>query len=143
MTTLIEKLRVRYAPIPDTGCWEWYGAFNNYGYGSIRVDGLRVGAHRASYVAHVGPLPSNMQVLHKCDNPSCVNPDHLFLGTQSDNVYDMVHKGRHIHGTTHPNYTGGRKPHSKAYMVAYALKNKARIAEYQRNRYQLKKESLL
>jgi hypothetical protein len=138
MKSIEEKLRDRYSPIPETGCWEWYGALNNYGYCSIRVNRIRVGAHRVSYETYVGKIPTSLHVLHKCDNPSCVNPDHLFLGTQADNMRDKTSKGRTPSGPAHCMYRGGRKPRTE-YAAAYYLRNKLRIAEYQKAHYQLKK----
>lgn len=138
MTSLQKKLEDRFSPIPETGCWEWYGALNNYGYGSIRVNKIRVGAHRASYEVFVGPIPKGLQVLHKCDNPSCVNPSHLFLGTQADNVYDMVSKGRNIQGETHPRYTGGRDlKKAKVRYKSWYAKNKAHVLLQHQIYYQL------
>jgi len=67
----------------------------NFGYGRLRVGNRKTMlAHRFSYEAHVGPIPKGMFVCHKCDNPLCVNPDHLFVGTASDNMQDMHRKGR-------------------------------------------------
>ena len=80
----------------DEGCWEIQGgAFVPYGYIRIRVNGRNVIAHRFSYSVHVGPIPSGLHVLHRCDNPRCVRPDHLFLGTHTDNMRDRAAKGRH------------------------------------------------
>lgn len=77
-----------------SGCWEWQkGLFSN-GYGQISINGHGVGVHRISYSEFIGEIPKELQVLHECDNPICINPDHLFLGTQQDNMTDMVGKGR-------------------------------------------------
>ena len=75
-------------------CWEWQGSRKGGGYGSIGIKGGTVAAHRASWVLTNGAIPDNLWVLHKCDNPPCVRPDHLFLGTRLDNVRDMCAKGR-------------------------------------------------
>jgi len=75
---------------PDQ-CWEWTGARDQQGYGSIRP--FRK-ASRASWVIHFGSIPDGMYICHRCDNPSCVNPSHLFLGTNADNLRDMRAKGR-------------------------------------------------
>lgn len=77
-----------------TSCWEWLGCRKDDGYGMIMFSGKVVGTHRASWIVHNGVIPSGLCVLHKCDNPPCVNPDHLFLGTQADNVRDCSSKGR-------------------------------------------------
>ena len=80
-------------------CWVWEGAKRKYGYGKmVARDGGRIvqmTAHRVSWELHFGQIPQGFNVLHKCDNPCCVNPEHLFLGTQADNVRDMVDKKRH------------------------------------------------
>lgn len=83
------------------GCWLWLGSLNGFGYGQIRGEwpGPRaLRSHRASWILHCGPIPAGLSVLHRCDNPPCVRPDHLFLGTQSDNQRDMTTKGRHFRG---------------------------------------------
>lgn len=76
------------------GCWEWVANRNPAGYGLLKVEGRMMSAHRLSWELLRGRIPDGIQVLHHCDNPSCIRPDHLFLGTQSDNLNDMVRKGR-------------------------------------------------
>mgnify|MGYP006447779273 CR=1 FL=1 len=75
-------------------CWEWDASKDSYGYGTFWYKGCSERAHRVSYMTFVGPIPDGMCVLHRCDNTSCVNPDHLLLGTQADNVHDMDSKQR-------------------------------------------------
>lgn len=78
-------------------CWEWNGAKSN-GYGSFRINGKSHYAHRVSWLINNGRIPEGFFVCHKCDNRSCVNPKHLFLGTAKDNVSDCVNKDRHARG---------------------------------------------
>ena len=82
----------------DTNCWEWIGGTSGGGYGKFRVYHKQWLAHRWSYEYFTGTIPEGLLVLHACDNPSCVNPDHLFVGTQADNQADMVAKGRQFKG---------------------------------------------
>ncbi len=81
----------------ETGCWIWTGCLDVHGYGSTRDPVLQktMLAHRLSWLAYRGEIPGQLNVLHKCDVPACVNPDHLFIGTQADNIEDMTRKGRH------------------------------------------------
>lgn len=80
--------------IKTKACWEWQAGKCSYGYGRFKLEGRYVGAHRYSYVIHYGELPKGLLVMHSCDNPSCVNPNHLSLGTNKDNMDDKVNKGR-------------------------------------------------
>lgn len=77
------------------GCWNWRGRLSDKGYGKLRVDGKLKRAHRWAYELHHGPFDSALSVCHRCDNPSCVNPSHLFLGTHQDNMSDRRSKGRY------------------------------------------------
>jgi hypothetical protein len=92
--------------VDASGCWIWHGAKKNPGkslsYGWVGFRGTQMNAHRASWLVHKGQIPAGMFVCHKCDVPLCVNPEHLFLGTPSDNMRDMWAKRRH------PNPNAGR-----------------------------------
>ena len=90
--------------VSDRGCWLWNGPIFKDGYGCIGIK--RTGpqrAHRVSYAKFVGPIPNGLWVLHRCDTPACVNPEHLFLGTAYDNAIDREGKGRanRVSGATH------------------------------------------
>jgi predicted XRE-type DNA-binding protein len=86
----------RISPEPNSGCWLWDGTTDDYGYGRIRVNGYKSRAHRYSFELHYHKVPHGFCVLHRCDMPWCVNPDHLFLGTHRDNIADMVAKKRNF-----------------------------------------------
>lgn len=87
------KLMRRVEFDPNGGCWLWTGAMQR-GYGTMCLVKRFFGAHRVSYELHKGPVPQGLHVLHKCDVRACVNPDHLFVGSRSDNMQDMMAKGR-------------------------------------------------
>jgi hypothetical protein len=86
----IERFEGFYIPEPNSGCWLWTGALFGSGYGAFK----RQHAHRFSWEMHYGPIPEGLLACHKCDVRCCVNPEHLFIGTYSDNANDMVRKGR-------------------------------------------------
>ena len=98
--TFVARFDRSYIPEPMSGCWLWVGDYaTNTRYGQITSSGgakerKKFRAHRASWELNRGPIPNGLSVLHKCDTPACVNPDHLFLGTQADNMHDMFAKGR-------------------------------------------------
>ena len=95
MKTFLERFRDSYEIDKKTGCWNWTGSKNGInGYGRITVEGKSYCAHRVSYELFVGIIPNGYNVCHKCDNPVCINPDHLFVGTRSDNMQDASNKGR-------------------------------------------------
>lgn len=119
----LDKYRVN-----EAGCWLWIGYKNHKGYGVTHQSGKTWQAHRFSYLVHRGPFDLELFVLHSCDARACVNPDHLFLGTNDDNMKDMVRKGRQAKGqnlsekisdaikrsTKHPSKTGEYRNNLKA-----------------------------
>lgn len=100
-----------WMPVPWSGCWLWLGYGTKEGYGRIEFAGRKYLAHRVSYERFVGPVADGMLVLHRCDIPSCVNPAHLFLGTDLINTLDKLAKGRHAHGPEHSAWVRGEKQH--------------------------------
>jgi hypothetical protein len=95
-----DRLKAKTRVNPETGCWEWQASRTPLGYGQVRFRGTRELAHRAAWEVFKGPIPPDDSrygtkgVLHRCDNPCCINPEHLFLGGQQDNCIDSVSKGR-------------------------------------------------
>lgn len=85
-------------------CWLWMGSCRRSGYGQFRMRHLYLRAHRVSYIITNGEISNNLFVLHKCDVPNCVNPNHLFLGTNSDNLHDMAEKKRSTFGERNPHH---------------------------------------
>jgi len=88
-------------PAEPDRCWEWQSTRNDAGYGVLSLCSVYYRVHRIMWALEHGPIPQGLYVLHDCDNPPCVNPAHLFLGTKSDNSRDMVAKGRNV-AKTHP-----------------------------------------
>lgn len=94
------KVRARLrasSVVSAAGCWEWTGFTNHKGYGSTNYRSRTNTAHRISWWAHRGPTPKGAHVCHTCDNPKCINPDHLYIGTPTQNERDKVARGRHHH----------------------------------------------
>lgn len=89
----VERFRSYVAPEPNSGCFLWLGGVSK-GYGMTRFRGRHEAAHRVAWRVFIGDIPAGLFVLHRCDNPLCVNPQHLFLGTHTENVRDMIAKGR-------------------------------------------------
>lgn len=110
-TTRTRTVRPRFANVADRlwsrvdkdgECWNWTGYVTSDGYGRMGYDGRVEGCHRVAYQLVVGPIPEGMCVCHRCDNRRCVNPSHLFLGTNLDNMVDKTNKERQARGETHP-----------------------------------------
>lgn len=102
--TPMDRFFASISPEPNTGCWFWMASTDYDGYGKLTVttDKKRpIRAHRFSYEHFKGPIPPGALVCHRCDVPSCVNPDHLFVGTNSDNMMDCIRKSRTACGQSH------------------------------------------
>lgn len=101
-----KKRMINSVDIDDSGCWNWIKSIN-MGYGVTSLRGKREQAHRASWMVFVGEIPNGMQINHKCHNKMCINPDHLYVGTQKENMRDMEDAGRAVR------CVGGRNGNSK------------------------------
>lgn len=92
--SITEHLERHSVPEPNSGCTLWLGGQNRNGYGYISIGGRTVGAHRAAYELAHGTVPAGLVIRHHCDNPPCINPNHLTPGTRADNSHDMRIRGR-------------------------------------------------
>ena len=125
--TLAERFWPKVKIAGPDECWEWQASLNKSGYGQLNAGGrgMPIVASRASWLIHFGPIPDQLCVLHRCDNRSCVNPQHLFLGTRTENHADMVAKGRVVVPET-PRFYGDahwlRRNPERAKEVALALR---------------------
>ena len=141
----VSRFHSRYEIDQATGCWNWTGRLNHSGYGIIAGEikgkryvpaGVNMMAHRVSWIIHNGEIPKSdlphgTVVRHKCDNPKCVNPAHLLLGTQADNVRDMIARGRRVvtvkHGADH--WNSSLTHEQIRYVCSFEGKTKALAAE--------------
>lgn len=89
-----ERFEAKFIPEPNSGCWLWEATTNPDGYGRFRYKGTLTGAHRVSLMLYKEQENKNLCVLHRCDTPCCVNPEHLYFGTHSENMKDRQSKGR-------------------------------------------------
>jgi len=131
--SVTERFWNRVDKLADKSCWLWLGPKTPTGYGRMRAFGQDTYAHRVSWVLYNGNIPKNLSVLHYCDNTSCVNPKHLWIGTQDDNLKDMVKKGRSYKGPRHWVYASPEK-HARGEKHWWAKLNKSQIVKI-RKRY--------
>lgn len=132
---VLDDVRVdRNGPVPahatELGpCWLWTGGKQSQGYGMMWRDGRVLGAHKLAWIDENGPIPPNMNVLHRCDNPSCVRPEHLWLGTTRDNAVDRQAKGRGNRGDGSARAAGRSRPLLTITLSRDALERLDTIAE--------------
>ncbi len=103
ITTSLEDRLWRDVDRSGDGCWEWQAAKITNGYGHFQFQKIHYYAHRTAWLVANGSIPTGLHVLHTCDNRACCRPDHMFLGTQADNMRDMIAKGRKTRGEQSPN----------------------------------------
>lgn len=134
--SFLRKINIKSSSL----CWDWLAAKNNKGYGLYTTDRRTMGSHRYSYFLHYGDFDKRKLVCHKCDNPSCVNPNHLFLGSHKDNIVDASEKGRllkslcknGLHEKNEEN-TERRKRNGKIIRICKVCSNESRNKRYRKN----------
>lgn len=120
---LADRFAEKVIPEPMSGCHLWVGSADEHGYGHIREGGKRcpvLKAHRVAYELAYGAIPDGLDVLHQCDNPACVNPRHLRVGTHLDNMREMKARGRERHPTGDDHYLRRRREQHLPQMRAHA-----------------------
>lgn len=101
--SLCDRFNSSYEIDADSGCWNWVRSLRGRGYGAIRVNGKTQIASRVSYQLHIGTIPIGYVVCHRCNNTKCVNPDHLYAGTYSENTRQAVSEGRQFRASGETN----------------------------------------
>lgn len=128
---LTKRFAEKYEIDSSSGCWNWTASTAGKGYGQIKIPGQRrqIYAHRLSYLIHNGEIPEGLVVCHTCDNPRCVNPNHLFVGTIRDNLIDMKNKDRHLRGERNTQSKLTESDVIKMYQMRFAGKSTYAIAD--------------
>lgn len=99
--SMLDRITEKVTYEPNSGCWLWTGGLSSYGYGATQFQGRQLLMHRVVFEMYNGAVPGTGVLCHRCNVRSCVNPDHIYIGTAQSNVMDAVRSGRHAHGTTH------------------------------------------
>jgi len=136
-TQELKKRLLNRITIVFNGCWVWQGSCVTGGYGNLTFKCESLYAHRASWEVHNGPIPVGMSVLHKCDNRRCINPEHLFLGTQDDNIKDMYKKGRQAYDYK------CKLTEQEVLEIKYKLRHKKFSQEYLAKMYDISRSTIL
>ena len=108
-THLIQRMLIERSVVDSSGCWNWTWYKDINGYGKVTIDSKTWLAHRVSYIVFKGEFPDEMFICHHCDNPSCINPDHLRTGSHAENMAEARERGLIRSGDRHPQF-GRKKP---------------------------------